>query len=141
MNGSKHINDIVRKANRYHLFGTDSVMNIFYKGRGDYAVKRYNIVLLAGSHARGTTAHIYLEDGDDRLEVYGIVSGQPGWTEEYGWIRSGSWCSKIEKLINELEIEIRDVEELNYRKKIALGKTEAEMERQKLQKFEMLFSK
>ena len=62
------------------------------------------LYIVSGSHARGRTFYAYLlEPGqvlahstrqgpnnkhpgiDVRQEVFGVVRGQPGWTEEYGW--------------------------------------------------------
>lgn len=64
------------------------------------------LYLVSGSHARGKTFRIYiLPDGNNALpngehnpplntnavEVYGVVSGNPGWTESYDWIHRGKW--------------------------------------------------
>ena len=56
--------------------------------------------LSSGHHARGKYFHIYVmpEGGepshyghapDGSVEVYGILGGQPGWTEYYGWLHAG----------------------------------------------------
>jgi len=57
------------------------------------------LYLVSSSHARGTTFHIQVlpagekakSNGEHSLclnanavEVYGVVGGNPGWTEEYG---------------------------------------------------------
>lgn len=64
------------------------------------------ILLVPSSHARGATFNIYiLADGieynrktcespqyrKDSVEVYGILGGEPGWTEYYGWLHQGKW--------------------------------------------------
>jgi hypothetical protein len=63
------------------------------------------LYVVMGSHARGSTMHIYIHDkeGGETIEVYGIVSGQPGWTEEYGWIHYGPWVKYFNKLIATLK--------------------------------------
>lgn len=55
----------------------------------------------SGSHARGSTFRIHVLPSDcevncrpfpeGTVEVYGVVSGQPGWTESYGWLHKGKW--------------------------------------------------
>jgi len=68
-----------------------------------------------GSHARGTTLHIYvLPEGAKvpegarylptdmlRTEVYGVTGGQPGWTESYGWLHRGPWVADFERHVAE----------------------------------------
>lgn len=69
------------------------------------------LYLLPGSHARGRTFHIYvLPSADpitgppygvkDAVVVYGIVSGQPGWTESYGWLHRGQWERDFAELVD-----------------------------------------
>lgn len=61
------------------------------------------LYIVSGRHARGRTFYAYLLDPGQTLkpspyggnnrhpdlrddqEIFGIVRGQPGWTEEYGW--------------------------------------------------------
>ena len=72
------------------------------------------LYIAAGRHARGFTFHVQvLPEGvnarpngegnlclnDDAVEVYGIVSGQAGWTERYGWIHEGKWQDDFNKLV------------------------------------------
>lgn len=64
------------------------------------------LYVVSGEHARGKTFHIYvLPEGvnaisngrcnpclnNDAVEVYGILGGQNGWTEYYGWLHQGKW--------------------------------------------------
>lgn len=72
------------------------------------------LYLVSGSHARGKTFHIYvLPKGEDAIpngpngpqnkdavEVYGIVGGQPGWTEKYGWLHEGRWIADFDALVS-----------------------------------------
>jgi len=79
------------------------------------------LYLVSGEHARGKTFRIFvLPEGEravqngqhnpllnrDAVEVYGILGGQPGWTEYYGWIRSGRWQRDFEKLVDDRKTEI-----------------------------------
>lgn len=41
----------------------------------------------------------------DAVEVYGAVSGQLGWTEEYGWKHKGPWVQDFEKLVTSFKLE------------------------------------
>jgi len=80
------------------------------------------LYLVSGHHPRGSTFHVFiLPEGEeaisngtnnpplneDAVEVYGIVSGQPGWTESYGWLHDGKWQSDFAKLIDNKEQEIK----------------------------------
>lgn len=82
-------------------------LDIFRKA-SDFETKRYGpLYIVSGSHARGKTFHAYLLDPGQELppnprsgpnnrhpdlrddqEIYGVVRGQRGWTEEYGWIET-----------------------------------------------------
>ena len=75
-----------------------------------------HVVFDFDEHARGRTLDIYLiEDEDvlrenglfycDKVKVYGMVSGQPGWTDKYGWIIEGNWCEYINGIL-EKSIEL-----------------------------------
>ena len=68
------------------------------------------LYFLSGEHARGKTFHIYVLPTDDpvsvsihrvnnAVEVYGILGGQPGWTEYYGWLHKGKWQQDFEGLV------------------------------------------
>jgi hypothetical protein len=63
------------------------------------------LFISVGSHARGKTFHVYISPDEspysfsDMAEVYGIISGQPGWTETYGWIHRGPWEEDFAKLL------------------------------------------
>jgi len=69
------------------------------------------LCICSGSHARGRTLHIWVLPPSDLLErlspwaipgaveVYGVVSGQPGWTETYGWLHRGKWVQDFEALV------------------------------------------
>lgn len=71
------------------------------------------------THARGECFEIFLipegveiENGKDnvggikdRVEVYGVTSGQRGWTETYGWLHKGKWTDDFNKIVEQKIIE------------------------------------
>ncbi len=72
------------------------------------------LYLVSGSHARGKTFHIYVlpkgelvrpngvnnpPKNEDAVEVYGIINGHPGWSEEYGWLYHGKWKDDFFELV------------------------------------------
>lgn len=86
------------------------------------------LYITSGKHARGSTFHIQiLPEGEkakpngsgnlclnsNAIEVYGIVSGQPGWTEEYGWLHEGKWQKDFKKLVKSKKLEIEVKNKLN----------------------------
>lgn len=90
------------------------------------------LYITSGTHARGRTFRIQvLPAGEkakgngemnmclnkDAVEVYGIVSGNPGWTEEYGWLHVGSWQEDFRKIYEakKEEVTIRHRKELRAR--------------------------
>ena len=73
------------------------------------------LYIVSSSHARGDTFRIQallkgviaIPNGTGNLclngsavEVYGVVSGNPGWTESYGWLHEGRWKSDFEALLS-----------------------------------------
>ena len=85
------------------------------KGAGEYAKffhgeeQHGKLYIQRGSHARGATLHIWVLPSSEKLkgsiynckeavEVYGITSGQPGWTETYGWLHNGKWQEDFQKI-------------------------------------------
>lgn len=94
----------------------------------------------SGRHARGCWFNIYLLPkgfkptrlGDVRshpgvVEVYGVLGGQPGWDEWYGWLHHGPWVDDFERLADE------KLEQLAATKRavdaVAVLREEAEKER------------
>jgi len=87
------------------------------------------LYLVPGSHARGRTFRIYiLPDGEAATPngngngplnngaagVYGVVSGQIGWTESYGWLHKGKWQEDFYAAVKNKEKEISE-ENAEYR--------------------------
>src|ERR1700728_4345741 len=79
------------------------------------------LYITSGSHARGATFRIQvLPKGEkaipngsqntclnkEAIEVYGVISGQLGWTEVYGWLHYGKWQDDFHKLVDERKIII-----------------------------------
>ncbi len=95
-------------------------------GAREYATKfktgQYGrLYIVSGSHARGRTFHIYiLPEGEkaipngpnnpplnkDAVEVYGIIGGQSGWSEIYGWLHKGKWQEDFKILLEEIDKKI-----------------------------------
>jgi len=79
--------------------------------------KQYGkLYIVSSSHARGKTFRIFvLPEGEEAkpngcgnaplnksaVEVYGVVGGQRGWSEFYGWIHKGKWCDDFYKLFSD----------------------------------------
>ena len=70
------------------------------------------LFIASGSHARGDTLHIWVlpaeyvqppgtYPGSNAVEVYGIMGGNPGWTEYYGWLRRGPWEEDFKQIVAE----------------------------------------
>lgn len=89
-----------------------------------------------GRHARGYTLEVWVLDNakakfnsihcyDGAVKVYGAVSGNPGWTEAYGWLHEGPWVNDFNKFVARLRREkrkrdlqtARDIEERDSRNK------------------------
>lgn len=107
------------------------------KGADEYyklfpeAVQKGRLYLLPSSHARGRTFRIYVlpagekvvENGginpplnNDAVEVYGVIAGNPGWTEEYGWLHNGKWKKDFQVMIDERKRELTELSELSKEK-------------------------
>ena len=74
-----------------------------------FATGRYGrLSIRSGQHARGYYFHIFVmaASGEDAVEVYGVTSGQPGWTETYGWLHRGKWEEDFMKLVEERKVAI-----------------------------------
>ena len=74
------------------------------------------LYITSGSHARGKTFRIQVLPKDveakgngennnctnkDAVEVYGVVGGNPGWTEVYGWLHEGPWQDDFYALVEQ----------------------------------------
>ena len=83
---------------------------IFDKDFGSYIYYGNHTAFDFDQHARGRTLDIFLVENEeelkekglyncDRVKVYGMVSGQCGWNEKYGWIIEGAWCEYINDIL------------------------------------------
>lgn len=82
------------------------------------------LYLVSGSHARGNTFHIFVLPPNEpaipnhgnaplntaAIEVYGIINGQPGWTENYGWLHEGRWIEDFGILCAARKSELAAIE-------------------------------
>ena len=58
-------------------------------------------------HARGRTFRIYIMNIEGKkVEVYGVVSGTLGWTDEYGWLYEGAWQDDFKTLLQTRKLEV-----------------------------------
>ena len=80
------------------------------------------LYIVSGSHARGKTFRIFVLPEDekvisngpnnaplnkDAVEVYGVIGGNPGWTEGYGWLHNGKWQTDFIQMVKRREAEIK----------------------------------
>jgi len=107
------------------------------KGANEYAklfkTGQYGrLYIVSGEHARGRTFRIQvLPEGEiaksngehnlclnkNAVEVYGIIKGHSGWTEEYGWLHRGRWEKDFLLLVTERKAIL--VKKADKRKNIA----------------------
>ena len=144
MQGAREYVDIIQSGVRHGI-----VQNL--TGYGWYKYK--NLLMLIGSHARGKTLEISVVDIDkfntardikfyslncEKLEVYGVVSGQRGWTEVYGWLHDGRWKDLFGEMLEEIKEkneEARKLEELKYKE---IKTLEKEIIKTKIERFNAL---
>ncbi len=95
-------------------------------------------------HARGKTFRIFVLPKDteaipngpnaplnkDAVEVYGVISGNRGWSEVYGWLHKGRWQQDFEKLVAE---KVFEKNEKNALRELELKKAAEELENKKKQ--------
>jgi hypothetical protein len=70
--------------------------------------------------------------------VYGVVSGQRGWTEVYGWLHDGRWKGLFGEMLEEIKEkneEARKLEELKYKE---IKTLEKEIIKTKIERFNAL---
>jgi len=87
-----------------------------------------SLIIEFGQHARGDTLHISIKTTEGILEVYGVVGGQPGWTESYGWLHKGPWVGDFENYIESrrLEVEASELRNQAVSKEHAKARKESE---------------
>ena len=97
------------------------------------------LYITSSSHARGNTFRIQvLPKGEealpnggnnvclnkDAVEVYGIIGGNPGWTEFYGWKHEGPWKSDFDAMVLQRKSEIETERNVQA---ISLAESEKEL--------------
>jgi hypothetical protein len=138
MNGAREYYNLIKRALERGLGDLKYIDNCYLNE---------NILYRISSHARGTCFHIYLVEDlqnisvNKSFEVYGVISGNLGWTESYGWIHNGNWNEPILNYLKNLESEIKLFDE-----NIEKEKHQKEQERNlalnsKIDKFNAIFQK
>jgi len=104
------------------------------------------LYIVSGYHARGKTFRIYVLPEDekaipnsrfnpplnkDAVEVYGIIGGQPGWTETYGWLHEGKWQEDFQLLATQRLFEKKEHEAIHALEKEE-KKQQAELRKKQL---------
>ena len=121
MKGADKYYNIIHQA-YYRKLGGLRELSLKYRWSGDdsEAFINANVIYVTSSHARGKCFQIYLVDDVNKIdeslkqnafEVYGVICGQPGWTEEYGWKHKGTWVKPILSYLINLEKEIEQYDE------------------------------
>jgi hypothetical protein len=64
--------------------------------------------IVSGEHARGKYFHVYVGLEGNEVEVYGILGGNPGWTEYYGWKHKGPWQEDFNKELESRKLEVAE---------------------------------
>jgi hypothetical protein len=106
------------------------------------------LVVIASKHARGKTFRIFVVPkdynhdvssiprlGNGAVEVYGIVSGQPGWTEEYGWLHEGKWQEDFAKIVAQRKLQVKEERERQAERNVQAEQKEAERIAELLSKY------
>lgn len=110
--------------------GAREYVDVFEMGLSQFG----KLAVLLGSHGRGLTLRVFvLKDGSsienihraEAVEVYGVVSGQIGWTERYGWKHDGPWKEDFERIVFELREKAKKKEKERELQALAKKKAEA----------------
>jgi hypothetical protein len=108
------------------------------------------LYLVSGRHARGRTFQIFiLPEGEeaiqnsdnaplnkDAVEVYGVVHGQPGWNESYGWLYEGKWETDFIQLAKERYDELSKKKCIAEIQKLQRESTEYERKKKLLDSYQ-----
>ena len=120
MKGAREYYDLIQQGYRMDV-GKLRKLKLEYQWNGgdSEAFIHDHFVFVTSTHARGKCFKIYLIDKyetdqdikNNAFEVYGVVAGHPGWTEEYGWIKKGKWVKSALSYLRGLEKEINKIKE------------------------------
>jgi hypothetical protein len=125
-----------------HMQGATEYARMFTTGQ--YG----RLYLVSDSHARGETFHIWVLppdaklDGESRpwslpdaVEVYGIIGGQPGWTETYGWLHKGKWQEDFATLVESRRATLADIHAQEVQRKARDEKAESQRKAELLARY------
>lgn len=96
----------MKGANEYYdLFKTGQYGRLYFCTREHARGKTFNIFILPdGEQAKPNGDNAPLNS--NAVEVYGVISGNPGWTEKYGWLHKGKWQDDFEALVEDKKNEL-----------------------------------
>ena len=118
MNGAREYYKIISVANRLKIGYLRRLNRDDAWGMGSECYINGNIIYALSDHARGKCFRIFLVenthgltdkelvDSSNRFEIYGVLGGQNGWTEYYGWKHKGNWVELITDYLNSLKSKI-----------------------------------
>ena len=152
MIGADEYYDLIYNANRFQLGNLRKlILKYGWTGGDSEAFINNNVIYVTSTHARGKCFDIYLVEDihrpDEQLysiafKVYGIISGNPGWTETYGWLYDGdgAWVNSITKYLKKLDDQIKE-----YNDNIKKGEEEQDKIKkmklkEQLRKFDTMFA-
>ncbi len=89
----------------YNLFGGKSqqIGRLFFQLSTHARGKCFEIFVLPEGVKVATDQHI--GGTKDAIGVYGVISGQRGWTEAYGWIHKGKWQNDFNTIVEQKKTE------------------------------------
>ena len=114
--------------------GAKDYAELFKTGR--YGKKYGKLWIISSFHATGKIFRIFVipENSEyldaNSVEVYGVISGYPGWSEIYGWIHKGPWVEDFEELVKIKREERKPIE----KEKIKQAKNRKEKEAKRIKK-------
>lgn len=138
MKGATEYYNIIHKAFRNKVGDLRKLkLKYGWNGGDSEAFIHGNLIFVTSTHARGECFHMYIvntHDNDEEIkknaiEVYGVISGNSGWTEEYGWLHRGKWVDYVLKYFADIKDQLETLE-LNKQMKKYYEKT---IENQELQ--------
>ena len=87
------------------LFGGSGQYGKFYIETGSHARGRtFRIWILKSARTLTSTEDVHISKVEG-VEVYGVVSGNPGWTEAYGWKHRGAWIKDFNEIVRKKKTE------------------------------------
>lgn len=119
-----------RRKEAAAMQGAREYVDVFGVGPTQYG----KLVVFRGYHARGATLRVFVLKDEapvvnifaaEAVEVYGIIDGQPGWTERYGWKHKGPWQEDFERIVFEMREKNRKEEKERELQRLEREKGEA----------------